>query len=308
MSKVVVARLSSSASNENPDQAAYRVLLQCALRALTGMEDIKMAVQKFIPSGAVGMKTNCLARKFNSTPVALTDALADLLVQSGIVENKIIIWDRTNWELETAGYKLNTSSSGTRRFGTDTDGVGYSRDFFTSGDVNSLVSRILTDIVDYNINVPVLKDHSIAGLSAGLKNLYGTINNPNKWHANNCDPYAAQVAALEPIRKKNRLTVIDAIKVQYNGGPGYDSRYVEYYNGLILSDDPIAADRIGLEIVEYLRKKNNLPSLEKVERPVKYLATAEKNGLGTADISKIELSVLKVDKQGKQEPGVLLNG
>ena len=308
MSRVVVIRLSPPGSVENLDHEQYRIFLESGLKNLTGIEDAKMALQKLIPSGTVGMKTNCLARKFNSTPIPLTAAMADFLKESGIDENNVIIWERTNRELEMAGFKLNASSFERRCLGTDTNGVGYSADFYISGDVNSLVSRILTEMVDHNINMPVLKDHSIAGLSAGLKNLYGTINNPNKWHGNNCDPYAAQVAALEPIRKKNRLTIIDAIKVQYNGGPGYDSRYIELYNGLIISDDPIAADRIGLEIIEYLRKKNNLPSLEKAQRPVKYLATAEKIGLGIADIAKIDLKVMMVDNQGRQKPGSLTDG
>lgn len=308
MSRVVVIRLSPPGSVENLNQDRYRIYLDSGLKNLTGMEEPKMALRKLIPSGTVGMKINCLARKFNSTPIPLTAAMADFLKESGIDENDIIIWERTNRELEMAGFKLNASSFGIRCLGTDTNGLGYSDDFYISGDVNSLISRVLTDMVDHNINMPVLKDHSIAGLSAGLKNLYGTINNPNKWHGNNCDPYAAQVAALEPIKKKNRLTVIDAIKVQYNGGPGYDSRYIEHYNGLIISDDPIAADRIGLEIIENLRKKNNLPSLEKAQRPAKYLATAEKIGLGIADIAKIDLRVLIVDNQGRQKPGGLADG
>ena len=308
MSRVVVMKSSSSDPPGKLTRERYRALIEIGMKNLGGINNSKLAMRKLIPSGKVGMKTNCLARKFNSTPIALTDALADLLTDSGIKMNDIIVWERTNWELESAGFKINASSTGQRCFGTDTDGIGYSHDFFISGDVNALVSRILTEMVDYNINVPVLKDHSVAGLSAGIKNLYGMINNPNKWHTNNCDPYAAYVASLEPIKSKNQLTVIDAVRVQYNGGPGYDSRYLEQYNGLIISDDPVAADRIGLEIVQHLRKQNNLPSLEKAERPVKYLASAEKIGLGVADISKIDLKVIMVDAHGGQGMGALFDG
>ncbi|MFQ6008245.1 MAG: DUF362 domain-containing protein, partial [Candidatus Zixiibacteriota bacterium] len=177
--------------------------------------------------------------------------------------------------------------------------------FYSSGDVSSLVSRILTDMVDYNINLPVLKDHSIAGLSAGMKNMYGAIHNPNKFHDNNCDPFCAHVSNLEPVRKKNRLTVIDAIKVQYNGGPGYVSNYISYYNGVIMSDDPVAADRLGLKILEHMREVGGLPPLAKVGRPVKYLASAQQLGLGSADMKQIEVDVVIVDKNGRQKGGEL---
>ena len=61
--------------------------------------------------------------------------------------------------------------------------------------------------------------------------MYGAINNPNKYHADNCDPYCAHVNSLEPIKSKNRLTMIDAVRVQYNGGPGYVEDYLTYYGG-----------------------------------------------------------------------------
>ncbi|UCD94781.1 MAG: DUF362 domain-containing protein, partial [Candidatus Zixiibacteriota bacterium] len=139
----------------------------------------------------------------------------------------------------------------------------------------------------------------------GMKNMYGAINNPNKYHAPNCDPFVAHVSKLEPIRRKNRLTIIDAVKVQYNAGPGYDSRYITYYNGLIMGEDPVATDRVGLEILEHYRKANGLPSLEKAGRPVKYLKSAEIAGLGIADINRIYIDVILVSKDGRAAKGDL---
>jgi uncharacterized protein (DUF362 family) len=307
MSKVVVAKYSGN-GQRGLAKEEYRLLLGTGLTRLSGEKEVKTALQKYFPKfpkGVIGIKTNCIARTFNSTPTALADALSDLLTQAGFDENDIVIWERTSRELSKAGYTLNASSSGRRCLGTDTNGLGYSGDFYNSGDVSSLVSRILTDMVDYNINLPVLKDHSIAGLSAGMKNMYGAINNPNKYHDNNCDPFCAHVSNLEPIRKKNRLAVIDAVQVQYDRGPGFVAEYTARYNGIIISDDPVAADRVCLEILEQLRKVNGLPSLEKVGRPVKYLASAQQLGLGTADMKQIDVDVAVVDKNGQARVGGL---
>lgn len=285
----------------------YKALLVTGLKVLSAQPEPRAALRKYLPSGTIGLKTNCLVRKLNSTPVPLAEALSTLLVEAGTDESNIIIWERTSRELKSAGYTLNASSFGRRCLGTDAGGVGYSGDFYSSGDVSSLLSRVLTDLVDYNVNLPVLKDHSVAGLSGALKNMYGAIHNPNKYHANNCDPFCAHVNNLDPIRQKNRLAVLDAVKVQYNGGPGYMDQYISYYGGVIISDDPVAADRVGLEIVEQLRSVNGLPRLAEVGRPVKYLKSAQEIGLGVADLKQIELEVIRLDKAGKQIPGRLFD-
>jgi uncharacterized protein (DUF362 family) len=305
MSVVVVAKLMKGEKAGKFTVDDYKALLGCGLENLGGGANAATAISKYCPGGVVGIKTNCIARKLNSTPVALADALTQLLIDSGVEENNVIVWERTSRELESAGYKLNASSFGRRCLGTDVDQAGYGRTFYSSGEVNSLVSRILTDIVTHNINLPVLKDHSIAGLSGGLKNMYGVINNPNKYHDNHCDPYAAHVSNLAPVREKNKLTIVDAVQVQYNGGPGYVSRYLDYFNGLIISDDPVAADSIGLQVVEELRKRHSMPPLAEVGRPVRYLATAEQLGLGVADRSQIDLRVLAIRPDGRVSRGSL---
>ncbi len=306
MSSVCVIKYAGKNKGKLLASENYQQLLESGLKTLTGNSNLTEAVRQYIPSGVVALKVNCLTRNLNSTPVPLTDGLAKILIKTGIDDNNIVIWERTNRELEQAGFDLNASSFGRRCLGTDTNGIGYSADYYTSGEVNSLVSKVMTDLVDFNINLPILKDHSIAGLSACLKNMYGAINNPNKFHDNNCDPFAANISNLEPIKSKNRLAIIDAIRVQYNGGPGYDSRYLGFYNGLIISDDPVAADRIGLEILEHLRKKNNLPTLTQTEREVKYLKSAEQLGLGMASREKIDLKVIAVDDTGHQSEVELL--
>ena len=306
MSTVIVVKSTGGNPGKKPDSEKYKTLLNEGLRLLTEDKNPSGCLARLFPGGRVGMKTNCLAGRLNSTTPTLVDALSELLKESGIEENNIIVWERSNRELSSAGYKLNASSFGRRILGTDSNGVGYSRAFYSSDGVNSLISRILTDMIDYNINLPVLKDHSIAGLSGGLKNMYGAVHNPNKYHDNNCDPYAANISNLEPIRKKNRLTIIDAIMVQYNGGPGFDSRYMAYYGGILISEDPVAVDRVGLEILEYFRRINSLPPLEKVGRSVKYLKTAALLKLGMDELDKIEIKVIDVGREGKSRPGSLL--
>jgi len=307
MSKVVVIKLTDAdAASGGLTKDQYRLMLESGLTALAGDDDYKSLLNTLIPSGVVGIKTNCLVRKFNSSPVNLTLALSELLIESGnIKENDIVIWERTSDELKRAGYTLNISNRGIRCFGTDTQSVGYSEGFYSYGEVNSLVTKILTELVDHSINLPVLKDHSIAGMSAGMKNMYGAINNPNKFHSTNCSPYCAHINNLTPIRDKHRLTILDAVKVQYNGGPGWVSEYVDYYNGILMSADPVAVDHVGLKILEHIRKKNGQRTLKEVHREVKYLYEADQIGLGENSVSKIDVEVINLDKSDKTTQGVL---
>jgi uncharacterized protein (DUF362 family) len=305
MSSVVVVKLAQGLADSGVDTAAYRRLLEIGLATLVDTVDLKTAVASLLPRGTIGFKASCLARKFNSTPVALVDAMTGLLINNGYDANDLVVWERTSRELAEAGFTLNASSQGVRCLGTDANGVGYSSEFSTHGEVSSLVSRILTEMVEQNVNLPVLKHHSIAGLSAGMKNMYGAIHNPNKFHANGCDPFCAQVSCLEPIRSKHRLTIIDAVRVQYDGGPGYSAQYMATFGALVFSRDSVAADRVGLEILERLRKDHNRPTLAQAGREVKYLKTATTLGLGESELERIDLKVLVVDELSQVSAGEL---
>ncbi len=70
------------------------------------------------------------------------------------------------------------------------------------------------------IIMPVRKDHGVAGITGALNIHYGSIHNPNKYHGGGCNPYIADLNNLEQIKSKQRLIVMDALKVQYQGGGG----------------------------------------------------------------------------------------
>lgn len=306
MSRVAVVKYIGGHDSGFLSRVQYRQLLEAGFQVLAGVSDYTGYVRRLFPGDVVGMKANCLTA-FNSTMLPLTEALSDILVEAaGIGENNIVIWERTNRELKNAGFTLNASSFGRRCLGTDAAGIGYDDgDFHRSGRVSSLVTRILTRLVDHNINLGVLKHHSIAGMSAGMKNMYGAVNNPNKYHGNNCSPFAADVNNLEPIRQKQRLVVVDAVRVQYDRGPGFIADALAYYNGLVVSEDPVAADRVALEVLEHVRRVNGKPLLADTGREVKYLPVAEKIGLGVGDMARIDLRVALVDGDGAVSEGKL---
>lgn len=66
---------------------------------------------------------------------------------------------------------------------------------------------------------------------------------------------------------------------------------IAYDNRIFFSLDPVAMDRIGLDILEEKRKDHNLPS---IKEGATHVAAWAKKGLGTDDYAKIDLRELKV--------------
>ena len=151
------------------------------------------------------------------------------------------------------------------------------------------MSNIILSEATALVNVPVLKDHDLAGVSIGMKNLFGAIHNPNKYHENHCDPYVAELSTHPAIRGKLRLVVCDASRPQAQAGPAFEPQWAWNYGGVIVSTDPVALDAVGATILEDRRKELGLPSLKEAERYPSYISTAERLGLGSADEAKIKV-------------------
>ena len=243
----------------------------------------------FKSSDEVGIKINTIGGRKLSTRPEVSFSLARLLQDSGIQQKNIIIWDRTNRELREAGYSLNLNRGGIKVFGTDTKGFGYDSQLTSHLNIGSLFSSIQSDKITASISLAILKDHGMAGVTAGMKNYFGTIHNPNKYHDFNCNPFVAELFEIKFIKRKHKLTVLDSLIVQYHRGPSYHAQWAEKYESLIFSLDPVAADYVGWQVIEKLRAKKGLPSLDEEKRAPVYLKTAEKMGLGKASPEEIQI-------------------
>jgi uncharacterized protein (DUF362 family) len=264
-------------------------MLDRSIQALYGSSSPQEAWKKVVrPGEVVGLKVNGLAGRGISTNVVLVEVICERLRESGIPEKNLIIWDRLNSDLESAGFRTASQPDHVRYMGNDT--AGYEEELSMYGSVGSRLSKILTQACDAVINLPVLKDHGIAGVTLALKNLFGAIHNPNKYHLNVGDPYVADVYMLPPIRQKVRLNICDATTAQYEGGPSFMPQWTWPYNGLLVSRDPVALDTVGWQIIERKRAEKGMKSLEALGRAPNYIRTASdpQHRLGTNDSNQIE--------------------
>jgi uncharacterized protein (DUF362 family) len=129
------------------------------------------------------------------------------------------------------------------------------------------------------------------GVTLALKNLFGAIHNPNKYHINAGDPYVADVNMFPAIRQKVRLTICDALTAQYEGGPSYMPQRSWPYNGLMVGRDPVALDYTGWQILERKRAEKGMKPLRELRREPLYISTAAdaRHRLGTNDPNRIDV-------------------
>lgn len=289
-SRVVLARDAAlRAKGSSVNSARLLALADRAVQAFYGTDTPLEAWKRVArPGEVVGLKVNCLSGRGGSTSVSLVQAVCERLQQAGIRGKDILVWDRLNADLESAGFRLETGAGRIRTMGNDS--IGYGTDLLAYGKAGSLVSRVLTEVCDAVINLPVLKDHGIVGVTLALKNLFGAIHNPNKYHLDAGDPYVADVYMLPPIRRKVRLHICDATTAQYEGGPSYMPQWSWPFNGLLVASDPVALDSLGWQIIERKRAQQGMKPLQEVGRHPSYIATAAdaQHRIGANDPRRIE--------------------
>jgi uncharacterized protein (DUF362 family) len=292
--RVVVVRAKKVLTHGyDADAGAVRAMLEAGLLALAATKDAVSALSRYVRSGdRVGLKVNGLAGRNAATHVELVDALSVLLAKAGVEGRRQVAFDRFTRDLTASGFTDRSRSGGYRVVGNDD--AGHEDDLVQMPSSASRLSRVLTSQVDGVLNLPVLKQHMLAGMTGALKNNFGCIHNPNKMHIDNCDPYVAEVNAVPAIRDKQRLVIMDAFRPVVDNGPSYQPGMGEIANALLFATDLVAIDAVGLAMLEGLRAKRDLPPLAKVGLAPTYLATAARMGLGVSDRARIDVVEIEV--------------
>lgn len=289
--RVVVVR--SAAWKTNPQPNSLRQGLSAGIAALMGEAEDGWA-RLFKPSENIAIKVNCLAGPGLCTSPQLSEAVVDELAAAGHPRKRIWVFDRSTAELIECGYNISTDPDDVKCAGTDE--VGYDEDVTIIGDTGTWFSLIVSQWADAMINMPVAKDHDLAGISGALKNHFGSIGNPNKLHLPDISQSIADVAAAPVIATKQRLIICDALRVAYDGGPGFKPATTARYGAILLSTDPVATDAVIISIIDKLRAEAGLEPLASRPTPPAHVQVAadEQHNLGCAALDEIDLVEVEV--------------
>ena len=127
---------------------------------------------------------------------------------------------------------------------------------------------------DVIINLPILKHHGGASMTAAMKNLMGVVWDRRFYHRNGLNDCIADFCKF----KRPTLNVIDAYKVMTTSGPRgtANSKYVNH-KMIIISTDIVAADTAAAKTF------GTEPS------SLKYLKQAAESGVGNINLEELKI-------------------
>jgi uncharacterized protein (DUF362 family) len=188
--------------------------------------------------------------------------------------------------VEACGLTLNADPARVRCVGTEQfgyEGEPVAAEPITYGAAaNARLSKILTRACDMVIGLPILKDHSEAGISFAMKNMDGAVAHPEELEAGGGNPGVADLNMVPAIRQKVCFTIGDAITSLYDGGPQFNPEHLWQSNAIVVGEDRVAVDFTAWQMIDRRRVEAGLPTLKAAGRAPNYIATAADaaHGLG----------------------------
>jgi uncharacterized protein (DUF362 family) len=291
--KVVIVEDKNATSGNTINAQVVRIMIDEGIKELTGIKDTGEAWKSLFPGidalKTIALKVNCINSSMSTHPTftyAVADSISTMKFGNQLYNNNnIIIYDRTTNELKSAKYTINTTNTGVRCFATNQTGIGYSTETYNVAGNTQKISKIVTEIADYLVNLAVMKNHSGAGVTLCMKNHYGTCNNPGNLHGDYCNEYIPALNALEPIKSKQKVFIVDALYGVISGGPGGSPQVTP--KKIIMGTDIVAVDYYGRKLLADSGCKTTGSAAKHID------TAASKYNLGIIDPQKIELINIK---------------
>ena len=307
-SMVFFALLPASVEGGVVREAMVKRMVDALVIAVSGQADLASAWKTFVrPQDRVGIKVSTTGAPVSSTHPAVVEAVAEGLLAAGVPRGNIVIWDRSQRDLDNAG--LDRLAPRFRVTGTDRAGGYDEKAVITAAVMGKLIvgdrefgpkpgeqvssrshlSSVLVRDVDKVVNVPALADSVFSGVSGALSGM--VLDNADNWRRlarepHFGDPFLPEAYADPRIGGKVVLTILDALRPQYTGGPFPGAGFNVNYGAIFASRDPVALDATGVRLLDEFREDAGLRPLAK---STKWLESAELMGLGFAAEDKVRV-------------------
>jgi hypothetical protein len=319
--KVVKVTDPASLKEDAFDADVIREMVRKGIQTLTGKSLMESFELFFTPEDRVGLKVNPVGAPLISTRHEVTRAVIEWLVECGLPEKNVVIWDRFDDSLAEAGYTEENypgiAIEGINDFVVNEDGTHNSADRFDKtafyrvegltgksgkeeqdeqylmyhvfNGEESYFGKLVTQKLTKIINLPAYKNTG-HGVSMAAKNLgYGSICNTARLHTHAMFfRVYSEVLAAPWVRDKLVLNLLDGLRGQYDGGPGKNAQFAFANHSLYFATDPFALDRIGHDEVLAKRKEMKV-KISNNPAYTSYFEAAERLGIGVGSRDKIEL-------------------
>ncbi len=147
------------------------------------------------------------------------------------------------------------------------------------------------------INMPVLKRHFAGQITSAIKNHVGSVYGLHRWLAHsslekNREYYDRKLAEFaSAVRPELTITDIRSIQAVFGPMRTPETRIIEGVNRLIVTGDMVAADTMALQLMKQYDDSFTSENETIVRRQLEH---AEELGLGTSDLSQVEIIEIKV--------------
>jgi len=309
-----------------------REMMARGLCALTGERTAPQAWRRFFaPSDVVGIKVNCGGHPYVVSSYEIVAEAVRQLLALGIPTKQIYVYERFQNQLDEVDYAphlpegvtIVAAETANRR----ADNRGYDPavyvegDLFGEEDTRSNMMRLVSQKLTKIINIPNVKDHGATGATGCLKNIaYGSFSNVARTHhrgKSHTYSFVGTLASVEPLRSRAVLQIMDGLRGVWHGGPfSRTRRYVFYPKRIFFGTDPVAIDRLLLDIIDDERKAHGAisiydrspqylkvddgaardadPNVNIIIREPGHVEYAARLGLGVADLARIKVQDVEV--------------
>jgi uncharacterized protein (DUF362 family) len=255
-------------------------MVRAGIQALGGMERFMKSGADVIikPNICVGYNTYEYATTTNPWVVA---ALVKLCLEAGAKRVRVMDFPFGG----TAGqcYRVSGIADAVTAAGGEMEVMSELKyvDTDIPNAVQFKVAKVYQDVLttDFLINVPIAKNHSMAKLTLGMKNLMGVIQFRESIHPSFENNLVDLATLVRP-----QLTVIDAIRTLMAHGPtGGSLDDVKQQDTIIFSPDIVAADSYATRLFDM------------TPEDIPYIMAAAKRGLGKADLRGLNIQEINLN-------------
>jgi hypothetical protein len=266
-----------SADGQQIKAEVVREMMERGMRELTGERHTIDAWRHFIRTDdIVGIKVNVVGRPWCISSHAVVAETVRNLMAVGLRPEQIYIYDRFRDQLDEADYRPHVPE-GVNFFAAEHSNAGESSshydphvyleaDLFGEDDTRSNLMKLVSERLTRIISIPNMKDHGATGVTGCLKNIaYGGYSNVARTHHHGLSHtywFVGTLASMEPVRSKTVLQIMDGLRGVWHAGPGARTlKYVFFPKTLMFGTDPVAIDRLLLDVIDDERKRRGVLSI-----------------------------------------------
>jgi hypothetical protein len=331
----VVAVRSAKSLSEDGQQVhgdAVREMMERGMRALTGdAKTIDSWKRFFQPDDVVAIKVNAGGRPWVVSSHEIVAETIRNLMEVGVKPQQIHIYERFQGQLDQVNYAPRVPAGvnifAAERANSRNDNRSYDpkvyveASFFGEDDTRSNMIGLISQKVTKIINIPNMKDHGATGVTGCLKNIaYGSFSNVARTHHRGVThtlSFVGTLATVEPLRSRTVLQIMDGLRGVWHGGPFAPTlKYVFFPRAIMFGTDPVAIDRLLLDIIDDERKRRGAisiwnrdegtlnfnngknrdqdPNTNIIIREPRHVDYAAQLGLGVSDAGKIRVEELEI--------------